>query len=434
MNIKQILHRGAVKNTAAYAITDGIGKAISFLMLPIVSRYVVPSELGIAANFDVLQQILVLLAGMAIVNAITYFYYGRSKEEVAKLVSSLLALVACTLFFVAIIVLIFTIDVQKYLHLGIALQLLAFVSSMALLINALSFNLIRLEENIKQFSSLQILQSITNVIMVVIFVISLRMEGLGKILSNAINITMLSFVHMYIMYRKGYLTRHIDLDSIKIFLKFGIPLLPHSLSFWIKSGMDKVLLTSFCGLAANGIYSMAMSFGAVYSLFSTAFSNAYSPYLQKRLNNMTASNELEEKKKIVKLSYAIIAGFFLVYFVVVAFCWLVINYILDEKYKPSFEYIPWIMLSQTIYVMYNLVIQFPYTVKKTLGLGIITFSGSVIQCTMTYLFIKNLGADGIKYSLVLGSLIIMIGVWWYSNKVYPMPWFTFFKKRITAKK
>lgn len=430
MQILQLLRKGAVKNTAVYAITDCIGRGISFLMLPIVSRYVVPSELGIAANFDVLQQILVLLAGMAIVNAITYFYYGKSKEEVAKLVSSLLALVGGTLLIVSALVLVFTVDIQKYLHLGIALQCLAFVSSMAMLINALDFNLLRLEENVKQFSALQILQSLTNVVMVVIFVISLRMEGLGKILSNALNITMLSFVHLLILYKKHYLTRHIDFDSIKTFLKFGIPLLPHSLSFWIKGGMDKILLTTFCGLAANGIYSMAMSFGAVYSLFSMSFSNAYGPYLQKRLSIMTPSNEQSEKRHIVKLNYAVMIGFVGVYFFVVAFCWLVIEFILDDKYKPSFDYIPWIMLSQTIYMMYNLVIQFPYTVKKTLGLGIITFSGSVIQCAMTYLFLQSFGSNGIKYSLVLGSLIIMIGVWWYSNKVYPMPWFSFAKSNL----
>lgn len=427
MSIKDFFLKKTVKNTAIYAITDGIGKGISFLMLPIVSRYVVPSQLGIAANFDVLQQILVLLAGMAIVNGIYYFYYGKSREEVAKLVSSLLVMVGVTLLVISCVVLLFTVDVQKYLHIGIALQILAFGSSMALLINAMSFNLIRLEENAKQFSYLQIIQSLTHVIMVVIFVISLRMEALGKILSSALNVILFCFVHLYIMYKKRYLTRHIEWSAIKMFLKFGIPLLPHSMSFWIKSGMDKILLTSFCGLAANGIYSMAMSFGAVFSLFSTAFKNAYVPYLQKRLSMMTPENETAEKSRIVKLSYTIMLGFGVLYFIVVAFCWLVINFVLDEKYKPSFEYIPWIILSQTIYMMYSLVIEFPYTVKKTLWLGAFTFTGSLIQCAMTYSFLKIFGADGIKYSLVLGSLIIMLGVWWYSNKVYPMPWFSFFK-------
>lgn len=79
-------------------------------------------------------------------------------------------------------------------------------------------------------------------------------------------------------------------------LHFGIPLLPHSLSFWLKSGMDKVLLTTYCGLTINGLYSMAMSFGAAYSIFFTAFKGAYVPYLQKRLNAMNDINRDSENE------------------------------------------------------------------------------------------------------------------------------------------
>lgn len=49
---------------------------------------------------------------------------------------------------------------------------------------------------------------------------------------------------------------------------------------------------------------------------------------------------------------------------------------------------------------------------------------SAFQLLLTFLLVKTIGADGIKYSLVIGSLTIMLGVWWYSNKVYPMPWFS----------
>ena len=34
-------------------------------------------------------------------------------------------------------------------------------------------------------------------------------------------------------------------EPLKKLLKFGIPLLPHSLSFWFKSGFDKILLTIY---------------------------------------------------------------------------------------------------------------------------------------------------------------------------------------------
>ena len=86
-----------------------------------------------------------------------------------------------------------------------------------------------------------------------------------------------------------------------------------------------------------------------------------------------------------------------------------VHYVLSEQYASSFQYIPWIILSSTIYSFYGLVIQYPYTVKKTFGLGLVTFLGSAFQLLLTFLLVKTIGADGIKYSLVIGSLTIMFG-------------------------
>ena len=146
----------------------------------------------------------------------------------------------------------------------------------------------------------------------------------------------------------------------------------------------------------------------------------YHPDLQD--NNL--KNEYEEKKFLVKLSYKLGGAFFVLGLIVIFLCWFLVHYVLSEQYAASFQYVPWIILSSTIYSFYGLVIQYPYTVKKTFGLGVVTLLGSGIQLLLTFLLVKTIGADGVKYSLVIGSLVIMLGVWWYSNKVYPMPWFS----------
>ncbi|MDC2614247.1 MULTISPECIES: lipopolysaccharide biosynthesis protein [Bacteroides] len=420
--IKSFLQHPIFKLTAIYTVTDGITKSISFIVLPIVSYFIVPSELGIAANFDVLQNIIILLAGQVLVNSLPYFYYERTKKEVSILVSNLLFLVLLVNVILAIIILFCTNIIEGYLHIGLSLQLLTVLSSFCMLANNVNFILYKMEDSPISFAKLQIGQVILYVGLLVILVVGYNQQALGKILSYVVAISIMSFIHLYLLYKRGYLIFKIELNIQKTLVQFGIPLLPHSLSFWIKSGMDKIILTTYCGLNINGIYSMALSFGAVYALFNTSFSNAYVPELQKRLSKMTPENEREEKKFLVKLSYKLGGVFCVLCFLVIILCWLVVHYILSEQYAASFQYIPWIILSSTIYSFYGLVIQYPYTVKKTFGLGLVTFLGSIFQLLLTFLLVKTIGADGIKYSLVLGSLVIMLGVWWYSNKVYPMPW------------
>ncbi len=416
-------------NALIYILSDGITKALSFLILPFVSFYLIPEQLGIAANFDVLQSILMLLAGQAIVNALPYFYYDRSREEIGLLVSNLLfIIIAVNLCFLIIILLIYGL-IDEYLHIGLFLQLLTLISVIADLLLSINLILYRLEEKPFVFLKLQLLQSLIYVFLLILLVLCLRKEALGKIYSAVFSCSIVCLLHIYLLYKRGYLIWKIDRNSIGELLRFGIPLLPHSLSFWIKSGMDKILLTTFCGLSVNGLYSMAMSFGAIYSIFKVAFDNAYIPYLQKRISKMTFDNQKAEKKQLVRISYIISSVFFLLFFVVMFICWILIQYVLSDLYRDSFQFIPWILFSLTIYSFYSLVVQYPYTAKKTLGLGIITFSGSIIQLLLTFVLVRMLGADGIKYSLVIGALVTMFSVWWYSNRVYPLPWFSFWKHR-----
>lgn len=416
--------KNIIKTTLLYTLSDGVCKGISFITLPIVSYYIVPSQLGICANFDVMVQILMLLAGQVIIGALPYNYYNKNKEEIRVWVSNLIFLILSLNVVLLVVVLIMHHDIERFLCINLPIQILSFVSVCSHLITSINTLLLRLEERPYTFCILQITQTILYVSCLFLFVIHLKFEAIGKIYSTVISCAIIAFVHIAYLHRRGYLRLYVNKKIIYSLIAFALPLLPHSLSFWFKSGTDKILLTEFCGLAANGLYSMAMSFGAIYTIFNTAFSNAFIPYLQKRINSFTNDNIQEEQRKIVRLIYSLSGLFIILYAILIVICWICINYLLNEKYIPSFQFIPWILLSLVFNSIYGMFIQFPYTVKKTKGIGLITFSGSMIQFAMSYLLINYLGVDGIKISIVAGSFIIMVGIWWYSNKVYPLPWFS----------
>lgn len=430
MDILNKIKKPIIKETFLYTISGGTSKAISFLVLPLISNYLVPQELGMAANLDVLVSILSLLGGLAIVNGLPYFYYKRSKRDVAILISTLIGLVLLLNLTLSIVIFLLRGIIFQYLYLNAKFQLISILIVISLLLSNVNLITLRLDEKPLRYLFFNLSSTILYVLFLLYFVVYLRLEGAGKIYSLFISNVTIAIVHIVYLRKNGYLLFKIRKSELIELLKFGIPLSPHSLSFWIKSGLDKILLTTYCGLAINGLYSMAMSFGAIYSIFVTAFNDAFVPYLQKKMSLISKETEYIEKLNLVKLSYKIYSFFLFLYLLIVPLCWLIIKYILDEKYLSSFQFIPWILLSLTINAFYALVIQYPYSMKKTFGLGIITISGSIIQCILTFILIKYIGENGIKISLVLGSLITTIVVWWYSNKVYPMPWISVITKKI----
>ena len=416
------LHKTLVKETFVYTLTDVIGKAMSFILLPIVSYFLPPSELGIATNFTVLTTLIILLAGLAIVNSIPYFFYEQNKEENVSLISNLLMLCLGLCVVVGGLASCFSQLIFEYLQLSLHIQLLGVVFVIGSLISSINLILLRLENKPKQFAVLQILQIILHAAFVILFVIVLRGGGEGKIYAEVLVFSIIGMIHLVMMLKKGYISLRFQVQWIKRLLRFGLPLLPHSISFWLKSGMDKIFITTYCGLQFNGLYSMAISVSSVYTMLMQSFFNAYTPYLQKRLAGFDGGQCYEEKRSIVKQIYMIYALFGVVGMMAIAVCWVIFHYMIDSKYLPAMAYIPLIILANFIYTFYNFTIEFIYKVKKTLVMGIITFTGSLIQMLLSYVLIKEYGVMGAVYSLLIGNTLITIGISVYSNMVYRMPW------------
>ena len=417
-----------IRDTFIYTLTDGIGKAISFILLPILSFFLSPEGLGLATNFAVFASIVNLLAGQAILNALQYFYYEQTKEQNAILVSNLIWMTVVACLFLAGIVLLCSNGVYNYLQLNLTFQFLTFPFALAFVLTNISLQLFRLEDKPKSFAIYQIVQIVLHCILVVLFVIIWKQDGEGKIYAEVLTVVLMGAVNLYSIIKRKYLIFKYDKKSIKQLLKFGLPLMPHSISFWFKSGADKVFITNFVGLASNGIYSMAMSISSLYTVVSNAFFNAYVPALQKKLSILTPETEKLEKMRIVKMIYLIIGLFFFISLMAILGGWVILNYCVDAKYEAAFDFLPGIILSLYIYVVYTFAVQFVYKQKKTLVLGIITFTGSLIQMGFAYLFVRMFGTMGAVYSSIIGSLTISVAIFAYSNKVYSMPWLYFLNK------
>lgn len=73
---------------------------------------------------------------------------------------------------------------------------------------------------------------------------------LGSILANKSN-------------RKYKLVNKIDFELIK----FGVGVFPHAVSWWARSGMERLLIGWFLSVSTLGIYSLAMQLTSIMPLF-----------------------------------------------------------------------------------------------------------------------------------------------------------------------
>lgn len=425
--IRKISSSSVIRNSFIYVFCDGLNKAIPFLLLPFITHYLTPADYGIVTNYNVLVQIISVFVCSCTAAALPVMFARLNKNEIKRYVSNMIFLNTAANIICVLVVLPIHQLIEDTLNISFIFQLSVLVLVWFSGITNLNMLLWRCEERPLEFGIYQISQSVINALGTIMLVIVLLLGWQGRIYSMIFTTVVFGLISVYILFKRGYIEWGIDKIYMKQTLFFALPIIPHALSFWFKSGVDKIFLTKMCGLADNGYYSVAITWGAIITMFLVAFNNAYAPALYKKLAVFDNNKEstILEQKKLVKWIWISI-GVTLVFAIIACLVSMLLIFIMyPSSYYNSLYFLPWVMLGQFFYGCYLMFVCFVHYTLKTKVLGFITFFWSIVQVGLTYLLISSMGAIGSAVSAAIISAITFVFVAWYAMHVYKLPWFNY---------
>jgi len=408
-----------LSNSFIFVIGDIINKGIPFLMLPILTRYLTPEDYGIVSIFTVIIAVLSVFTGLNVHGAININFFKMDKRELKNYIGNVYIILAISSLIVLIILSIFSNIIINNIELSINWVYMALLVSFFQFTTNINLLLWVAEQKSKQYIIYQIMQTILITTLSLIFIIKFNMKWEGQILATTIGILTFSMISFIFIIKRGYFYFKLNFNYIKDALYFGIPLIPHTLSGWIKTGSDRILLVSMVGASATGIYSVGYQIGYVIGVVVLALNKVWTPYLFKILSD---NPSLKDKERIVKFTY--IYFIFIILFAIL-FSYIAQNmvyYFLDEKFIESIQYIKYFALAFAFQGMYFMVTNYIFYVKKTYILSYITFSTAVIHVILLYVLININGTIGAAQATLISFVITFFATWYLSNKVYSMPW------------
>ncbi|MBW3517567.1 oligosaccharide flippase family protein [Flavobacterium sp. NKUCC04_CG] len=416
------LFRGnLLQGFAVYLGTSVINKAIPFLLLPILTKYLSPEEYGVLAIYQVMVSFVMPFIGMNMQNNITRNFFSQSKEFIAKLVYNLMVVLTGT--FVIVLILI-----SIYLYLGgtrfdiperwiFALPIIAYMN----VFNDFNLTILRNSKKALQYGAFEISKTIIDLSLTILLIVVYNFGWEGRTTGMLLSTIIIGAISFYRIWKNGYLTFIFDRVQIKEILKISIPLIPHALGGVIMAFGDRIFIDQMVGKAEMGIYTVGYQFGMIMILFTTAFNQTWTPWVYELL----AKDKMESKVKIVKATYLVGIGFVCLAFLITFISYFLLPLMTTKHYHGAFVHVIWIALGYAFFGMYTLVFPYGVHVGKTSYLGIITFSAAVINMIANYFLIKMNGAVGSAQATLISYIFMFVAVWWYSNKLYPMPWFKF---------
>lgn len=417
--LNHMKNKSFLKNSLIYAGTEVINKAVPFLLLPVMTHYLTPSDYGIVATYGAFIAILAVFIHLSMAGAVQVNFFKLSNDQLKTYIFNVFIILGITTSIALLFILLFHLPLSEKLDVSSFWLFLGVLMVFMQLPTLINLVLWQVEQHAKPYGTYQILQMLTNTSIGLILIVGLGMDWEGQLIAQAVSTILFGFLSLIFIYKRSYLTFDYNASYIKDALKFGGPLIPHSLSGWLKTGVDRIFLTTIVGTSATGFYSIGYQFGMIIGILAVAFNQAYSPYLYKKLENIGE----KEKRTLVKQTY-------LYFFTILLFASIlsyiapwVINTFLDERYGKSIPFIPWIAFSFAFGGMYFMVVNYILYMKKTFSLSIVTFTTSLIHIALSYLLINTNGEIGAAQATLISSSIMFIGVWILSNKVYKMPWF-----------
>jgi len=423
--LKTIIKSKFFKDTSIYTISDILNKLVPFILLPVLTRYLTPQDYGIIAMFFVFTSILGIVMTLETNTAISVNYFKISREKLQVYIFNILLIISIATSFTIIVIMLFHTTISEllaipteWLFIGIIVTLLQFITTINLL-------LWQSEQNPIPLGIYQISQTIVNLLLSLLLIIGFEMGWEGRLIAISIASIIFGMLSLVFLYKRSYLKFKFSRESIEDALKFGIPLLPHALSVWIRTGVDRIFITIFVSASATGLYTVAFQIASVISILTKAFNKAYSPYLFKKLSEITQN----DKKRIVQYTYLYFIALLLIAVGLTLISPLLIKIFLGEAFQEVWRYIPWIAFSFAFYGMYLMIVNYILFTKKTAQLSYVTLSVSLLHIIVSYLLISYNGILGAAQATMLTSFTVFIAVWWLSQKLYPMPWFTWFNMK-----
>ena len=404
-----------------------INRAIPFLILPVLTRYLNPYEYGVLAIYQVMILFVSPLVDFNISQNIIRSYFKKSKSELAEYLSNIFLILFSSFSIIIVIISILLMFFQEFFGVPgkwiIVLPLIAFMN----MVNKCNLVIFIQENKPFRLSIFEMAYVIINILVSLLLIIQYDFGWEGRATGILISSITMGIVSLLYMRKKKLLKFKIQMDSIKEILKISLPLIPHMIGLVLINITDRIFIDRMIGKELVGIYEVGFKFGMITLLFADAFIRSWSPWFYKYLNSPNP-----DKLLIVKYSYYFIIGIFIVSFGVTFGTNLIFDFMVDPQFSDSKMFIVWISSGYAVRGIYQIMLLYLIHTGQTKFLAINTLFAAILNMIFNYYMINANGAIGAAQATLIAYFVMSCGCWWYANKSFKMPWFNF--KWITAKR
>lgn len=319
-----------LKNTTILAIGNFSSKVLSFILVPLYTFYINPSDYGeVDIYTTILSMLYITVSLQSIESSFRFIQDCKTDREKTITFSNALTIALFGICIFSIIMLIIEIIINfKYTIIFI------FYVSSSILAN-LCFHTLRGLNKMKLYAIMGVISTVINFTFNIIFIVGLGLGSVSLLLTPIITNIILIVTIIFLSNIRNYIDFNtVSLSVIKEHLKYSLPLIPNALGIWLMSSIGRFILLFYYGTTEVGLLAFALKFplllGTLNSIFFMAWqTSAISEYTSSDRDNF-ASDVFQQFSKLLLSAILIIMPLMKI----------VIFKVMGKSYVETWMYIP----------------------------------------------------------------------------------------------
>ena len=403
------------KHSIVYGFGNMLNNLAAFLLLPIYTRYLTPTDYGVKELVALSTQVVSILLATAISSAMYRFYFDYDDEQNRnEVLSTSIVTIGGAGLVVIFLLSFFTKPLAKVILNSSDLYIYFIISFSGLwfqILNDIGYNYLKLKQKSLTFVMFSFGKLVLAILLNIYLIIYLKMGVMGVFISTLVSSVVVALILIVpILVKTGL---RFSPEKIKDMLKFGLPLIPSQLGAFIVHLSDRFFLKAYTSIAETGIYSLGYRFGAIPNNF---ISGPFNQIWQPRRFELYKQEDSEYVFGKI-FTYFLFAMFF-VGLGISILTKDILMIMSDPQFWSAYKIVPVIVLATTIFSFHYHFNMGILISKKTKYLFYINFSNGIIVLLLNFLLIKPFGIWGAAYATLLAFIYKVSLTYYFSSKYY----------------
>ena len=391
-----------LKNTIILLIGKFVTQFMTFILMPLYTHCLITSDYGVIDVIQTYISLLIPIITLRFDSAVFRFLIDERENEDGqiKIISNVLILIFIQMILFSIVF----IFINSIVKINYGLLILANVP--AIMLSNILLQVIRGFGRTKDYSIACIITGIITLVANIVLIIVFHSNAGSILISSTLaNLACSLFIFIKLKLYKFIKINKFNLDTLKELVKFSLPMIPNSLSWWIVNVSDRTIISIVIGLAANGIYTVSCKFSNLLNSIFTIFNMSWQEMASIHINDK------DRDEFFSTMINQILMFFMSLSLIILAFIPIAFNIIIGQNYYKANNYIPILLFANIFNVFLNLLGAIYLAKKETKKLANTTMISAVINIIINIVFIKKFGLYATSFSTLiayLGTLIYRI--------------------------